>query len=123
MRIGSDFSNNYYEYEIPLTISRVERLGPPNSMQYINEVWRKENNFDFPLELLKNTKMDRNAAGASETVPYVRSDPDKPQNNVKVVGNPTLGDPKSIMIDLGSPSVGFPTTLTLFCGLSGRSEE
>lgn len=100
MRIGSDFSNNYYEYEIPLTISRVERLGPPNSMQYINEVWRKENNFDFPLELLKNTKMDRNAAGASETVPYVRSDPDKPQNSVKVVGNPTLGDPKSIMIGI-----------------------
>src|SRR5690625_7527336 len=44
--------------------------------------------------------MDRNAAGASETVPYVRSDPDKLQNNVKVVGNATLGDPKSIMIGI-----------------------
>src|SRR5690625_7546379 len=59
MRIGSDFSNNYYEYEIPLTISRVERLGPPNSMQYINEDWRKENKVEFSLEQLKKTKKNR----------------------------------------------------------------
>ena len=100
IRLGSDFTSNYYEYEIPLTISRLENVGSTStgSLEYVNEVWRVENRFDFPLDLLVNTKIDRNAEGAPETIPYVVEDPDKPGNFVKVVGNPTLGNPKSIMI-------------------------
>lgn len=98
LRIGSDFANNFYEYEIPLTVSRVENLGSPSSLDYVNEVWKKENSFDFPLDLLVNTKIERNAQGAPGTVPFIQSDPDKPLNKVTVVGNPTLGDPKAIMI-------------------------
>ena len=100
LRLGSDFSNNYYEYEIPLTISRVENLGSGGSLGYVNEVWRKENRFDFPLELLVNTKIERNAKGAPETIPYTIPDPEKPGNNVTIVGNPTLGDPKAVMIGI-----------------------
>ncbi len=100
LRLGSDFSSNYYEYEIPLTISRLENVGSVStgSLEYVNEVWRKENRFDFLLDLLVNTKIERNAQGVSETVPFVVEDPDKPGNKVTVVGNPTLGDPKAVMI-------------------------
>src|SRR5690606_12312322 len=78
LRLGSDFSSNYYEYEIPLTISRIENLGSGGSLGYVNEVWKKENEFNFPLELLVNTKIERNAKGAPETIPYIISDPEKP---------------------------------------------
>ncbi len=100
LRLGSDFSNNYYEYEIPLVISRLENVGSVStgSLEYVNEVWKRENSFDFPLDLFVNTKIERNAEGAPETIPYVVSDPDKPSNKVRVVGNPTLGDPKAVMI-------------------------
>ncbi|MCB0687528.1 MAG: cell surface protein SprA, partial [Saprospiraceae bacterium] len=42
--------------------------------------------------------IERNAEGAPSTIPYVKSDPENPLNSVKVVGNPTLGDPKAVMI-------------------------
>ncbi|GAA5224855.1 T9SS outer membrane translocon Sov/SprA [Membranihabitans marinus] len=96
LRIGADFTNNYYEYEIPLVLSQV---GPSTgTLAYKEEVWKKINEFDFPLDLLKDTKIRRNAEGASEIIAYEVEDPDKPRNKVRVVGNPTLGDPKSIMI-------------------------
>ncbi|WP_236980870.1 cell surface protein SprA [Membranihabitans maritimus] len=98
LRIGADFTNNYYEYEIPLTLSDPDLNIAPGTLDYKDEVWKRANQFDFPLELLKNTKIERNASGASEVVPYEVTDPDKPRNRIRVVGNPTLGDPKSVMI-------------------------
>ena len=57
LRLGSDFVRNYYEYEIHLTPSKVENLnGNPDSRDYKEEVWKPENSFDFPLELLTEVK-------------------------------------------------------------------
>jgi cell surface protein SprA len=103
LRLGSDYKNNYYEYEIPLKIT------PPGVYNGSNNkdreiVWPRDNMFDFPFELLTDLKLKRNrekrkeGSGVSYTTPYSDYDPDKPMNKVTVVGNPTLSEVKVIMI-------------------------
>lgn len=98
IRLGSDHTQNYYEYEIPLKLT-------PAGHYTSNErasVWPEENMFDFPLELLTTVKNNRNrrlkSNGESMTTPYSEYDPEKSQNKVTVVGNPNLGDIQTMMI-------------------------
>jgi cell surface protein SprA len=100
IRMGSDYTRNYYEYELPLVISDPANLmGNSDSREYKEEVWK--NNFDFPLELLTEVKKLRNA---DPLVPlneaYVSFDPDNPEARVKILGNPNLGLIKGIMIGI-----------------------
>lgn len=107
IRLGSDIKENYYEYEIPLTLSRVENLqGSPNSAPYKNEVWRSENNFDIDLKGLVALKQTRNDKNVPFTDEYVKIDTTLGadlQRLVKVRGNPNLGNVKIIMIGIRSP--------------------
>ncbi len=105
LRLGSDATNNFYEYEIPLVMSEIDRASqfPSTSAEYVDEIWRPENEFDFPLELLKTVKKQRNSNGSLEEV-YEIDDPDKPTNKVKVLGNPNLGYVKSVMVGLRNRS-------------------
>lgn len=101
VRLGSDFFRNYYEYEIPLTPSDPNNVinGNPDSRAYKEEVWRPENNFDFPLALLTEVKKLRNQnQNWNLDVPFTITDPDNPRAKVKVVGNPNLGFVKGAMI-------------------------
>ncbi|MCC6458924.1 MAG: cell surface protein SprA [Saprospiraceae bacterium] len=101
IRLGSDFYNNYYEYEIPLTPSDPFNVinGNPDSRVYKEEVWRPENSFDFPLDLLTTVKKLRNAQAPNDLgTPFIIQDPDNPRNRVKVVGNPNLGYVKGVMV-------------------------
>ncbi len=101
VRMGSDFYNNYYEYEIPLMPSDPKNVinGNPDSRAYKEEVWRPENSFDFPLSLLTEVKKQRNLVDPNNLgTPFIIQDPDKPKNAVKVVGNPNLGYVKGIMV-------------------------
>ena len=98
IRMGSDYTRNYYEYELPLVISDPTNLnGNPDSRDYKEEVWR--NSFDFPLDLLTEIKKQRNADPTVElNIPYVGFDPDNPDARVRIFGNPNLGYVKGIMI-------------------------
>ncbi|HKK77421.1 MAG TPA: cell surface protein SprA [Saprospiraceae bacterium] len=102
IRLGTDFVNNYYEYEIPLVLSNPDSLeGLPQEDSYKLEVWKPENEFDFPLELLKDLKLERNAAGFSVTDEYVREleNQGKRFNDiVRVKGNPNYGMVRSVMV-------------------------
>lgn len=101
VRLGSDFYNNFYEYEIPLVPSdpnNVINLNP-ESRSYKEEVWRPENNFDFPLRLLTEVKKQRNADPTYDLgKAFIVEDPDNPRARVKIVGNPNLGYVKGIMV-------------------------
>lgn len=103
IRLGSDYKNNYYEYEIPLTITPAGTYGTLNANDRAT-VWPSENMFDFPLELLKDVKLHRNRekrkAGStiSYTTLYHEYDPDKKNNKVSVIGNPSLSEVSVIMI-------------------------
>jgi len=112
VRLGSDFKNNYYEYEIPLVMSDTTRL-PANKVldEYKKEVWRPENEFDFPLDLLRKVKIKRDSLGFSRVDEYIQkvvSDVDPTLiRYVKVRGNPNLGLAKIAMI--GVRNVNVPT--------------
>jgi len=91
MRLGTDNQNNYYEYEVPLEISE-----PYNNVA--TSIWPNNNFLDIPFDLLTKVKTDRNVSGASYIKEYFEYDPSHQQNKIKIVGNPSLADVKTIMI-------------------------
>ena len=103
IRLGSDLRNNYYEYEIPLSITP-EGLYDDDKQEDRFKVWLKDNAFDFPLSVLTDAKMARNKAkragntNVGNTIPYEIYDPEKLNNKITVLGNPTLEDIQAIMI-------------------------
>ncbi|MEN0004838.1 MAG: cell surface protein SprA, partial [Bacteroidota bacterium] len=102
VRMGSDLEENYYEYEIPLVMSKIENLsGSPNSPDYKREVWRQENEFDFLLDSLVALKRERNNTGINLNAEYVI---DKQvggsTHKLKIRGNPNLGFVKVAMVGL-----------------------
>lgn len=98
IRLGSDFYNNYYEYEIPLLASDASVTSGyfSDDDEYKDEVWKNE--IDFELEILNQLKQKRNADGAIQTALYSLPDEMHPENTVKIIGNPNLGYVKGVMI-------------------------
>lgn len=100
IRLGSDHTQNYYEYEIPLKLTPAGHYSSSES----ESVWPDENMFNFPLSLLTDVKKARNAqinqrnSDVGLDKPYSEYDPDNLQNKVTVVGSPNLGDVQVITI-------------------------
>lgn len=106
VRLGSDFKNNYYEYEIPLVMSQEENIAGLNNSdtEYKQEVWREENELDFELDLLKDVKIERNETeGFSLADEFMREVAETNGHRVKVRGNPNLGLVKVAMIGVRNP--------------------
>lgn len=108
LRMGSDYTDNYYEYEIPLRITPAGTYS--NSESDREAVWPAGNMFDFPLEVLTNLKLARNKekrkAGSqvSFNTLYSDYDPAKPGNKISVIGNPSLSDVAVLMIGVRNNS-------------------
>lgn len=94
IRIGSDFVNNYYEYQVPLRVS-------PNGSGTATDVWPEANNLDLILDDLVAVKTARNNEGLPSYIPYSQLD-DK-GNTIIVVGNPNIGDAKTVMLGIANP--------------------
>lgn len=107
VRIGSDYRNNFYEYEIPLQLTP-EGHYDTYSAQQCRAVWPEENMLDIDLSLLTNVKVARNRdkslGNASLTQLYSVYDSHRPNNKISVMGNPTLGEVKTIMIGIRNNS-------------------
>ena len=101
VRFGSDYKNNYYEYEIPLKLTAPGRYNG-YSREGCVAVWPEENMLDVPLKVFTAVKKARNEAKAAGTatfsLPFVTYDADKPANKITIVGNPTLGEVKTMII-------------------------
>lgn len=95
IRIGSDFINNYYEYQLPLTISQ-------NGNSSATSVWPEANNMNLTLKDLVAVKTERNSKGLPNYVPYTSKSSNG--NTIVVVGNPNLGDAKTMMLGVYNPS-------------------
>jgi cell surface protein SprA len=108
IRIGSDFKDNYYEYEVPLRItpSRVAgNLYDPNSSTDREIVWPDSNSLDIVLQDFVALKQKRNTiAGLPRTTPYTEFD--SKGRLITIVGNPDIGAIKTIMLGLHNPHKG-----------------
>ncbi|MBQ0074324.1 MAG: cell surface protein SprA [Prevotella sp.] len=107
VRLGSDYNNNYYEYEIPL------RLTPPGkynayALADCQAVWPEDNMLNLDLKKLtalkKKRNIARNANEASLNSVYSEPDADNQKNTISIVGNPSLGEVKTIMIGVKNHS-------------------
>ncbi|MCK5461903.1 MAG: cell surface protein SprA, partial [Bacteroidales bacterium] len=106
LRIGSDNTNNYYEYEVPLKVT------PPGF--YNNDdgndrliVWPAENRFEILLTIFQDVKQARNdkmrVSGSSINYNSVFSIIDEKGNKVSVTGNPNTSNIRTIMLGVRNP--------------------
>ncbi len=110
MRLGTDFTENYYEYEIPLKIT-------PWGTPYTNKdgIWPEINNIEILLEDLVTVKSNRNAAmnqpGSNVKLNFIYSERFKKgtvegmdyYHTIKVIGNPTISDVQAMMVGIRNP--------------------
>lgn len=104
IRVGSDYNSNYYEYEIPLKVT-------PWGASSRNEIWPEENEIEIDFDLLRKAKLDRNAeiragnVNVSFSKPYSYS-VDGGKRQIQIVGNPNLGNVRTIMLGVRNPESG-----------------
>jgi cell surface protein SprA len=108
IRMGNDFTDNYYQIEIPLKVS--QNLTPPVA----ENIWPQENEIDLPLEILQQIKSigifeqtliggdatfydvidgQLNPESVPEFSPYTMG-----QQRVAIKGNPNFGDIRVLML-------------------------
>lgn len=94
IRFGTDFTDNYYEYEIPMHVTQ------PGTAD-ANLIWPGNNKLDIPFTRLQDAKQLRNSQHAPLTRQFSVKDGD---NTITVVGSPDLSSIKTIIIGVRNPS-------------------
>ena len=106
VRLGSDYKSNFYEYEVPLTITPAKQYADNTASAKV--VWPAENMVDIDLSLLTDIKRNRNLQKSLGLTSYAQLyseyDPSNPANKVSIVGNPSLGEVRTIMIGVRNNS-------------------
>lgn len=109
IRLGTDYKDNYYEYEVPL------ELTPPGRYDNDSEsdrriVWPSSNQFEVVLDDFKELKQARNSAMSDPEsdveISTVYSVIDDKGNRISVTGNPNLSNVRTIMIGVRNPKAG-----------------
>ena len=92
VRLGSDFDANYYEYEIPLSVT-------PWYTGDEDLIWPLENNMDIELQKLQNLKINR---PSMQPLSQEYSEYDGTAR-ISVKGNPNLANVVTVMIGIRNP--------------------
>ena len=98
VRLGSDFQYNYYEYEIPLSLTLPRSDYNPNILDDQLAVWPEANRVYIPLDTLVELKLKRNTemrkAGSQITLANIfeeiHAGVNGNKNLIKIKGNPDL---------------------------------
>jgi cell surface protein SprA len=97
IRLGTDFSENYYEIEVPLQFSQFGDTSTAN-------IWPELNEISVAFKDLARVKSSRNSRGTSVLVPYSEflQDADVPgkRYRITVVGNPDYSAVQVLMIGM-----------------------
>ena len=98
IRLGIDYVDNYYEYEIPLQVTQ-----PGTSNQ--NSIWPAANELDLELSLLTSAKLARDNARYKGqpwplTVPYTIS---VGGSKITIMGQPDLSRLSTVMLGIRNP--------------------
>ncbi|MCW5900146.1 MAG: cell surface protein SprA [Flavobacteriales bacterium] len=94
IRLGNDYEQNYYEYEIPVRPSEFFNRDPYS-------VWPEANNMVIEFARLNDLKIQRDQAGIARNQRYAGNDGDR---RVFVKGNPNLSRMTTIMIGIRNPA-------------------
>ena len=97
IRLGTDLNDNFYQIEIPLKISTYGSLAPL-------DVWPEANNLDATLEKLGKIKLARDVANAPINELFTASSSDSGELVLRVKGNPTLSQIRTIMLGVRNNS-------------------
>ncbi|RYF48144.1 MAG: cell surface protein SprA, partial [Cytophagaceae bacterium] len=98
VRLGVDYQDNYYEYEVPLAITQPGTRDP-------GAIWPASNELNLTLELLTSAKVARNNAKLNGqpwpfTTPFIYTDGN---NKVTIKGQPDLSRLRTIMLGVRNP--------------------
>ena len=108
IRLGSDYKSNYYEYEIPLKLTPDRNTYSRYSTADRREVWPEDNMLDIDLSVFTALKKERNKLKAQGAASYnqlfTAHDDKRPNNKVSIMGNPTLGEVKTMVIGVRNVS-------------------
>ncbi len=106
VRIGSDYKENYYEYELPLTVTPAGHYADDDNGRLA--VWPVQNNVEIVFEDLQLVKQQRNNAyrdgisNVSSTMPYSVERDDG--SRITIMGSPNVSNIKTVMIGIRNPS-------------------
>ncbi|MCS6821255.1 MAG: cell surface protein SprA [Microscillaceae bacterium] len=99
VRLGTDFTDNYYEVEVPLKITPFGI-----SRNAVTTIWNPDNEIDIALKDLINVKVERNRQpNRNLLVPFTQK---IGKYNVTVVGNPDYSAIQVVMIGVRNPDLG-----------------
>ncbi|WP_420385605.1 cell surface protein SprA [Roseivirga sp.] len=94
IRMGTDFTENYYEVEVPLTMTQTGEISP-------EQIWPEVNEIDIAFSQLYEVKAERNRLNANLNLPYTQA---VGKYNVTVVGRPDMSSVQTLMIGVRNPS-------------------
>ena len=103
IRLGADYKDNYYEYEVPLHLTPAGTYNNNSSTDRL-AVWPADNMIDVALSKFttlkkeRNTEKQSNLSEVSYTSIYSKYDEDNRGNRISMTGNPTLSEVSIIMI-------------------------
>ena len=105
IRLGNDFTDNFYQIEMPLKVSSL-------SARSAEDIWLADNEIELPLALLAKIK-SLNLAGAVSLVPDANGiaflnesvlGSDKSRMTIGIKGNPNFGQVRTLMVGLKNPN-------------------
>ncbi|MES2425797.1 MAG: cell surface protein SprA [Bacteroidota bacterium] len=98
IRLGADYQDNYYEYEIPLAIT-------PSGTTNASSIWPDANALDIELTVLTDAKIARNNAKFNG-LPWPINKPftfTSGRNKITIKGVPDLSRLRTIMLGVRNP--------------------
>ena len=98
VRLGTDLNENFYQIELPLTVS--------GSGTAAIDIWPEANNLDAFLETFGKIKLERNSANfpVNEVFKSQEQEENLPYT-ISVKGNPTLAQLRTIMLGVKNTSL------------------
>lgn len=96
IRFGVDYTANYYELDMPLAVTQ------PSATGNVDLTWPTANQIQLAVQQWVDMKTNRNLANGSLAVPYTVGATGT-SGELTVLGNPDLGNIRTIMIGLRHP--------------------
>ncbi|MFY0607270.1 MAG: cell surface protein SprA [Cyclobacteriaceae bacterium] len=100
VRLGTDFTENYYEIEVPLKVTPNGVTGTGESLARL--VWPLENEIDLSINELLSIKSKRNRGGFNEQIAFTTPSSDG-KYTLSLKGRPDISSIQVLMIGVRNP--------------------